>query len=327
MFVGVGGSAHAPASFSMLADLFPPRRLPRAIAGMQLGFVIGMSFAGFFGGWLVSTVSHWEPSSLGPLRMYGWQWVLLMMGVPGLLTMALFLSLREPIRRGRVAGDRGMTMREALRQVHARRKIYYPLFSGLALIAIETMGIQEWRVPFMMRTFGWTPLQVGAWSGTAVLIVFPLGILTGTALTEYLSKKYKDAALRTATIALGLSIPFAIASPLMPSGELAMLASNFSMLFAGAALVPQNAAIQMVTPNEMRAQLTAIHLFVVTTFGALGAVLVALITQFIVRDESRLWLSMAITVSTLLPPAVFLVSRAVKPYGREIERLETEGKL
>jgi MFS family permease len=327
MFVGVGGSAHAPASFSMLADWFPPRRLPRAIAGMQIGFVIGMSCAGFFGGWLVNTVSQWEPSNLGPLRLFGWQWLLLIMGVPGLITATLFLCLREPVRRGRVTGDKGMSMREVLRQVHARRKVYYPLFTGLALFAIEVNGVQEWRVPFMMRTFGWTPLQVGAWTGSMVLVIFPLGIFLGTTLTEILARRYKDAALRTTTIALALSIPFAIAAPLMPTGELAIIASGCSMLFAGTALVPQNAAIQTVTPNEMRAQVTAIHLFVITTSGALGSLLIAFITQIVLRDESKLWLSICITVAALLPLAVYMVSRAVKPYGREIERLEAEGKL
>ncbi|MEP7312705.1 MAG: MFS transporter [Pseudomonadota bacterium] len=327
MFVGVGGSAHAPASFSMLADWFPPRRLPRAIAGMQIGFVLGMSFAGLFGGWLVTTVSHWEPSTLGPLRMFGWQWVLLLMGVPGLLTAALFLCLREPTRRGRIAGDKGMSLREVIRQVHARRKVYYPLFAGLALISVEMNGVLEWRVPFMMRTYGWTPLQVGAWTGSMVLVIFPLGIFSGAALTEYLSRRYKDAALRTTAIALALSVPFAIASPLMPTGELAIIVSGFAMLFAGTASVPQNAAIQTVTPNEMRAQLTAIHLFVITTSGALGSLLIAFITQIVLRDESKLWLSIFIPVAALLPPAVYLVARAVKPYGREIERLEAEGKL
>jgi len=70
-----------------------------------------------FGGWLVTTVSEWEPSNLGPLRMFGWQWVLLLMGLPGLITAALFLCLREPTRRGRVAGDKGMSLREVMRQV------------------------------------------------------------------------------------------------------------------------------------------------------------------------------------------------------------------
>src|SRR5271155_2379872 len=31
MLVGAGGSAHAPGAYSMLADLFPPAKLPRAI--------------------------------------------------------------------------------------------------------------------------------------------------------------------------------------------------------------------------------------------------------------------------------------------------------
>ncbi len=327
MFVGVGGSAHAPASFSMLADWFPPRRLPRAIAGMQIGFVIGMSCAAFFGGWLVNMVSHWEPSNLGPLRMFGWQWLLLMMGVPGLITATLFLCLREPVRRGRVAGDKGMSMFEVARQIHARRKVYYPLFAGLALFAIEANGVQDWRMPFMMRTFGWTPLQVGAWTGSMVLVILPLGIFLGTTLTEILSRRYKDAALRTTAIALALSIPFAIASPLMPNGELALIASGCSLLFASTASVPQNAAVQIVTPNEMRAQVTAIHLFVITVSGALGSLVIAFITQVILRDENKLWLSICITVAALLPVGVYMVSRAVKPYGREIARLEAEGKL
>ena len=113
----------------------------------------------------------------------------------------------------------------------------------------------------------------------------------------------------------------------MPTGELAIIASGISMLFAGTASVPQNAAIQTVTPNQMRAQLTAIHLLIVTTSGALGSLVIAFITQVVLRDESKLWLSIAITVVALLPLAVFILSRAVKPYGREIERLEAEGRL
>jgi MFS family permease len=39
--VGAGESVNTPATFSLLADLFPRERLPRAIAVMQLGLVAG----------------------------------------------------------------------------------------------------------------------------------------------------------------------------------------------------------------------------------------------------------------------------------------------
>src|SRR5271155_5898905 len=37
MLVGAGGSAHAPGAYSILADYFPPAKLPRAIGFLQLG--------------------------------------------------------------------------------------------------------------------------------------------------------------------------------------------------------------------------------------------------------------------------------------------------
>src|SRR2546430_10710906 len=41
MLVGAGGSAHAPGAYSMLADYFPPARLPPAIGFLQLCLISG----------------------------------------------------------------------------------------------------------------------------------------------------------------------------------------------------------------------------------------------------------------------------------------------
>src|SRR5277367_3851097 len=65
MLVGAGGSAHAPGAYSMLADLFPPAKLPRAIGFLQLGFIGGSALGIFLGGLLISAagawpVSHWH---------------------------------------------------------------------------------------------------------------------------------------------------------------------------------------------------------------------------------------------------------------------------
>src|SRR5271163_5258836 len=54
MLVGAGGSAHAPGAYSMLADLFPPAKLPRAIGFLQLGFIGGSALGIFLGGLLIT---------------------------------------------------------------------------------------------------------------------------------------------------------------------------------------------------------------------------------------------------------------------------------
>src|ERR1700689_86921 len=100
MLVGAGGSAHAPGAYSMLADNFPPERLPRAIGFLQLGFIGGNTLGIFLGGQLISAAAAWPISQWMGLRMHGWQWILMMVGAPGLVISCLLLLMKEPPRRG-----------------------------------------------------------------------------------------------------------------------------------------------------------------------------------------------------------------------------------
>jgi uncharacterized membrane protein YozB (DUF420 family) len=80
-------------------------------------------------------------------------------------------------------------------------------------------------------------------------------------------------------------------------------------------------AIQTVTPNEMRGQVTAIYLFMFVVFGALGASLVPLVTVYIAGGEQNLWISMVLIAAVLLPISVYAISRGQKPYAIEVDRL------
>ncbi len=62
MLVGAGGSAHAPGAYSMLADYFPPARLPRAIGYLQLGFIGGNTLGIYLGGALIGLAASWPVS-------------------------------------------------------------------------------------------------------------------------------------------------------------------------------------------------------------------------------------------------------------------------
>ena len=110
----------------------------------------------------------------------------------------------------------------------------------------------------------------------------------------------------------------------MPSGELSLLCIGSGRTVCGlASSVPQNAAIQRITPNEMRGQVTAIYLFMFIFFGAFGGQLIGSRHAARLRhSDADLWKSIVLTASILLPLAAFTISRGIKPYGREVERLE-----
>ncbi len=322
MLVGAGGSAHAPGAYSMLSDLFPPGRLPRAIGFLQLGFIGGGALGIFLGGHLI----HWAvtlPSSqwLG-LTMHGWQWILIMVGTPGLLISLLLLLAKEPARQGVTAQGKALPFSAVLREIWSRKAIYLPLFIGLAFSATQAIGMQAWRAPFLIRTYGWDEARIGNWLGFTFLAASLIGAVLGTVLVEALSKRYKDAHVRAATILFAAAAPFEIIAPLMPSGELSLLCLGVAMMCGLASAVPQNSAIQRITPNEMRGQITAIYLFMFIVFGALGSQLIGSITQRVFGSDADLWKTVVLTASILMPLAAFSISRGIKPYGREVARLE-----
>jgi MFS family permease len=321
MLVGAGGSAHAPGAYSMLADLFPPQRLPRAIGFLQLGFIGGSALGIFLGGHLVYWATMWPVSQWMGFTIHGWQWILMMVGAPGLLIAALLLLAKEPPRRGAVQ-EKSPPIAAVLREIWSRKAIYLPLFIGLAFSATQAIGMQAWRAPFLIRTYGWNEARIGNWFGFTFLAASLLGAVLGTVLVEHLSKRYKDANVRAATILFAAAAPFEIIAPLMPSGELSLLCLGVTTMCGLASAVPQNSAIQRITPNRMRGQITAIYLFMFIVFGALGSQLIGSITQRVFHSDADLWKTIVLTASILMPAAAFAISRGIKPYGREVERLE-----
>jgi MFS family permease len=122
-----------------------------------------------------------------------------------------------------------------------------------------------------------------------------------------------------------LVLPCATTAPLMPTAELALFVAGLSAMFGFFGAVPQNAAIQTITPNDMRGQVTALYLMIFVVGGALGSVVIAAVTNFVIGDESKLWLSIVITAGVLQPIAIIAMSFGLRHYHKEIEVLEAKG--
>jgi MFS family permease len=339
VFLSAGGSAHAPAAYSMLADAFPPKRLTRAFALLQFGFIGGMSLGPIIGGWLVVASAGWATTQLAGLTILGWQWILIVLGLPSLVAALLFLTVKEPSRLAPISdtpktgsdtpfGRQVLTFMgfDALQAINAKPKVYYPLFAALALSAIESFGMQFWRTPFLMRSFGWNEAQIGAAMSGVVLTASVTGLVLGGVFVEWLAKKHKDANVRAAAICFGGVTICWVAAPLMPTAWSSIIVMGFAGVFGLAGAVPQNAAIQRIAPNDMRGQVTAFYLFMFTFFGQMGSFVIGWVQDTFVGVDKDLWKALLITAATLLPFATYMMFRAIKPYREEVERLERHEK-
>ena len=71
----------------------------------------------------------------------------------------------------------------------------------------------------------------------------------------------------------------------------------------------------MITPNRMKAQVSALSLFFANLFGlALGPTIVASLTDFVFGDDMYLRYSLAVLPLVLCPIAIVLAYQALKPY-------------
>jgi MFS family permease len=84
---------------------------------------------------------------------------------------------------------------------------------------------------------------------------------------------------------------------------------------------PGNAALQIITPNQMRGQVSALYMFIFNIVGyGLGPTTVALFTDYVFHAESALRYSITAVSAIVAPTAALVVWYGLKPYGRSVLR-------
>jgi len=171
------------------------------------------------------------------------------------------------------------------------------------------------------RAHGFTPAEVGLKIGLILLFLSPSGVFAGGWLVDRLQKKgHSDAPLLVGILAALISLPFGIAGNLVSNSDLAVALYCPLVFFACLAVACGPTAIQLVTPNEFRGQISAGYLMtlniVTSLFGATG---VGIATDYIFRNEAAVGSSMALMCAICGPLAAALLW-----YGRKSFRLRVE---
>ena len=302
--VGVGEAALNPAALSMISDYFPRRNRGRALTFYNMGVSLGVGVALIFGGQLIAWVAAAAPvevPGIGVLR--AWQTVFLLVGLPGLVIALLMLTVREPLRRDRLqmrladgTVTEHLTVGETVAYLRQRWRTYLSHFMGMSVVTIVGYNYFFWVPSMFVRTWGWSIPQISLGYGLINLTCGPLGVVVGGWVADRLRQHgYEDALMRTCLGAAALlMVPAAILTPLMPTGQLA-LALLVPLSLGGACVTATGAAaLQMIAPNQLRAQTTALYYFVIGILGLLGPTVVGLVTDYGFGNDRALRWSLSI---------------------------------
>jgi predicted MFS family arabinose efflux permease len=294
--VGVGEAALSPAAYSMLADSFPPNRLGRALGVYSSAIYAGAGVALLVGGSIAAVASGTVPVHvplLGEIRP--WQIAFLVVGAPGLLVALWILSLREPPRRG-AAKPQAEPIRNVVGWLRTHSRAYGCHFAGFALLALVFNATIAWMPSVFVRVHGWTAGHGAFWIGMALILFGTSGIIAGGMSADAWRRKGRpDGSMRVGlTSALGV-LPFAAAAPVAPSPAWTVALLAPLMFFSAFAFGAAAAGLQWLTPPTMRAQVSALFLFVNNLVGiGVGPVAVALLTDRVFGVPASVGTSLAI---------------------------------
>lgn len=303
--VGVGEATLSPSAMSMISDYFPRHRLARGLAVYTASASAGAGLALVAGGAAIQLVGRLPPLHGpwgGPLAT--WQMTFVLVGLAGLIVLAPLSFVKEPARRGAVAGAAGgLPVRRIVAYVVAQRRFYGLHCLGFSCATILAAGTVSWIPTFFIRHHGWAPHEIGYAYGIIVATFGIAGVLAGGRIVEWMDARgVPDTNIRLPLIAMAAAAVPAVAVPLAPDPRVALALLGVSSFIGSLSTAPLWAALQMVTPNEMRGQVVAMFTFVVNIVGmGVGPLVVALITDFVFHDETRIGASLVVATLALKP--------------------------
>lgn len=320
--VGAGEGGLGPAAYSILADYFPKERLPAAMGVYQMGIYIGGAAALLLGG-LLSTVVPPSTAIAVPLLglVKGWQIIFLMLGLPGLiLSVAMLLLMREPVRMGAKAAEPSPSLSELFVHIGKHWQAYFGIGCGFALMILVGNATGAWIPAFLQRKFGLTTAEIGSLYGTITAVCGVSGTLAGGFLAAALRRRGFDKAnLYVALFGFSALIPVTTAFPQMSDYRHALALIGIMNFLAGFNFGGGLAALQEITPNRMRASVSAGYMLVVNMIGAAGGPFaIAVVTDYWFADPKALPDAITIVCAIASPLSVVALLVGLRGYARAI---------
>jgi MFS family permease len=313
--VGIGEATLSPAAYSMMVDMFPREKQGSAFSIYNMGITIGTAMAALLSGVVVLVFAKSETTYMLPIlgEIPGWQMAFIVTGLPGALLPLLLLTIRDPKRRGIIkATDSSgnsvaakLSMFEVFKYTWRNKALYLRHFFAWGFISMVGYGVGAWLPTSINRLWGMETGTIGITQGIMLLVVnTPAVFLFGKMSDRFSKKGVRDAPVIMCTIAAVGTCVLAAVPYMMPT-----LISAWAMIFVSSiffhgyvALSPM--IVSQVTPNQMRAQVSSMCLFVVNMLGlGLGPSVPPFFTKIFFGGD-KMMIHWGLTISIVLGSAV-----------------------
>ncbi|MCU1338173.1 MAG: major facilitator superfamily 1 [Bryobacterales bacterium] len=320
--VGIGEAGLNPASFSILSDLFPKERLGAALSVFYIGNLLGSSLALIVGGTAVQAVTRQPEITLPVLgTIASWRMTFLILGLPGLFFALLVFTLKEPIRKNLARTSTGatrLTIAETFTEIRSRWQSVLGISVGFVFQAACNYGFTAWVPTYFLRAHGWTIGQTGRALG---FLILPFGCL-GLYLGGWLSERWQKRGMVDAPLLVGIPcaigiLLFLVPAMLMPSAGWSLALIGPGLFFLVLPMGTAGAALQLIFPNQVRAQVSALYLFILNLGGlTLGPLMPGVFADYLFKDPKMIGAALSLTMAISGVLMLIVVSVTRRPYRK-----------
>ncbi|WP_165793474.1 spinster family MFS transporter [Hyphococcus luteus] len=321
--VGVGEAALTPSVHSMLADIFPANELGKAISVYTLSMYLGSGVALIAGGAVVEFLTSYGQIHLPVIGLLQpWQSTFFLVGAPGFLVALLMKTVREPRRQISHSSEAaGPSFGATIAYLRKHFRLFGSLILGSSLQTMVAYGVIAWAPTVFIRLHGMNAANVGLIYGCLIAAAGAAGMLTGGWLSSWLQRSGKTAVtVRLAIAGLLIFWPVASIFPIVGNQTLCFLVLAIALFAQSFATGHLFTIFPLISPPEMRAQVSALHLFIANLIGfGLGPFLVGFLTDYYFEDPMALGRSLALVGVVVTPASIGCLIWSIAPY-REYEK-------
>lgn len=275
--VGIGEATCAPASTSLIGDLYPASRRAKALSVFMLGLPVGIALSFAVSG----SLAH----------EYGWRSSFYVAGIPGLLCALGALMIHEPERGATEIHDIGSRKREGSPYllVLSTPTMWWLIASG-ALHNFNMYAISSFLSPFLQRYHGVDIREAGFIS----MVVYGLsgvpGLILGGFAGDAIMRRRTNGRLLVGALFLLASVPLVFFALGRGRGDLAwfmvLMGLGVGVMYAYYSTV--YSTIQDVIEPSLRGTAMALYFFAMYVLGAsLGPVGTGLASDYFTARAAR----------------------------------------